>query len=62
MTKVENVKISELLALLSQINLYCSVVDIIVDPKEKRVIINPVEDLPKNPDKVKLEGNIDDII
>lgn len=65
MTRIDNVRIKDLLALLSRLHLDYEIVDIIVDPEERRVIIDPVEDKPimENPNKVEIRSkDIDDII
>lgn len=43
-TRVDNVRIKDLMAVLANLHLDYNAVDIIVYPEEKRVVINPVED------------------
>lgn len=42
-TRVDNVRIKDLIAVLANLHLEYDAVDIIVYPKERRVVINPVE-------------------
>lgn len=43
MTRINNVKISDLLSLLSKLQVDHDSVDLIVDPDNKKVIIDPVK-------------------
>lgn len=44
--RVDNVRIKDLMAVLANLHLDYEVVDIIVYPEEKRVVINPIGDSP----------------
>ena len=63
--RVDNVRIRELISLLASLHLNYEVVDIVLFPDERRVVLEPVEEsrVMENPDQVHLEGDeLGDII
>jgi hypothetical protein len=63
-TRVDNIRIKDLMSLLANLHHYCDAVDIIADDKERRIVINPTEETPtENPNKVELrDKDFGDII
>lgn len=60
MVRIGNVPVKDLLILLTQISNDYELVDIIIDPENRKVIINPVEN-PEPPTEDNDDQDIDEI-
>lgn len=64
MIRIENVNIRELILVLAKLNMKYDVMDLVVDPKNKRITLDPITIQPDNPPKNTeiTDDNIEDLI